>query len=104
MFCNNCGKLNPKNSKYCKYCDYKFDDFKSDNLETKQAIDKNQSTVAPASNEKSKTPKWKLYLGIFLTIVAYGLGRLLGEQAIGYTLFFLVVSWLIGYWFSKWLI
>lgn len=102
MYCNNCGKLNPKNSNFCQYCDYKFADSQSDNLDQKQNDVPVQSANVSEAPKKGKKSKWKTFGGIVLGLFIYICARVVG-QSLGITTFILILTWLIGYWLARWL-
>lgn len=72
MYCNNCGKHNPKDSKFCQHCGIKFDEHYSAMEAHKPA--EHSSTTAYVSQETAPYPYvislWKLFI---LSTVTFGL-------------------------------
>lgn len=72
MYCPECGKHNPEDSKFCQHCGAKYDDYKAENAE--QTHHKHESKEEPLTSKTSPFPYViSIQKLVVLSVVTFGL-------------------------------
>lgn len=85
MYCNNCGKHNPQDSKFCKYCGSEIKKVSTEHKDDNQSKDEISSSSSEDKHSKNKDEKGKTPFSGWLALV--GLGLIVTPIIQGYGLF-----------------